>query len=60
LLDILINRPIIEDTEILNHFFRIVLVDTFCKNGISDLVDTFEEELFFASTFYRKLQNVFP
>lgn len=39
-----ISRPKIEDIELINDFFQIVLRDTFRKNDILDLVDTMLEE----------------
>lgn len=43
--DIEIQRPKMEEFEFINDFFKIVLVDTFERNGISDLVDTFNQEI---------------
>ena len=40
-----ISRPKLEDTQLINDFFQIVLKDTFEKNGIADLVDTLVEEI---------------
>lgn len=40
-----IGRPKIEDTELINEFFQIVIKDTFEKNDISHLVDLIEEEI---------------
>jgi GNAT superfamily N-acetyltransferase len=40
-----ISRPKLEDIELINEFFEIVLRDTFERNGISDLVDTIAEEI---------------
>lgn len=37
--DIEIRRPRIDDVEELNQFFRIVVEDTFAKEGIADLLD---------------------
>lgn len=45
MLDIELSRPKVEDIERINEFFTIVLIDTFQRNGISDLVDTFNEEI---------------
>jgi GNAT superfamily N-acetyltransferase len=45
MLNIEISRAKIEDREILNEFFRLVLIDTFHKNEISDLVDTLQNEI---------------
>ena len=43
--DLEITRPQIEDTEAINEFFKIVLLDTFEKNNISDLTDLIAEEI---------------
>ena len=40
-----INRPKFEDIELINEFFEIVIKDTFERNGISELVDTINEEI---------------
>jgi predicted N-acetyltransferase YhbS len=41
-----ISRPKLEDVELINEFFDIVIRDTFERNGISDLVDnTIVEEI---------------
>jgi N-acetylglutamate synthase-like GNAT family acetyltransferase len=40
-----ISRPKLEDAELINEFFQIVIRDTFERNGISDLVDTITEEI---------------
>jgi GNAT superfamily N-acetyltransferase len=40
-----IIRPKARDVELINEFFKIVLKDTFERNGISDLVDTISEEI---------------
>jgi GNAT superfamily N-acetyltransferase len=45
MLDIVISRAKIEDKELLYEFFRIVLIDTFKKNEISELVDTLNNEI---------------
>jgi GNAT superfamily N-acetyltransferase len=39
-----ISRPKIEDIELINEFFQLVLIDTFERNGILDLVDVIAEE----------------
>jgi GNAT superfamily N-acetyltransferase len=44
-IEIEIRRPKLEDTEHLNDFFRIVIVDTFNKEGIGDLVDDLAKEI---------------
>ncbi|MDN5390053.1 MULTISPECIES: GNAT family N-acetyltransferase [Bacillus] len=43
--EIEIRRPQIDDVEELNQFFRIVVEDTFAKEGISDLLDDQESEI---------------
>jgi GNAT superfamily N-acetyltransferase len=45
MLDIDITRAKIEDRELLNEFFRNVLIDTFEKNDISELVETLNNEI---------------
>ena len=40
-----ISRPKLEDTQLINEFFEIVLRDTFERNGIAELVDTLVEEI---------------
>lgn len=40
-----ISRPKAEDVELINAFFRAVLIHTFERNGISDLVDLIKEEI---------------
>lgn len=45
MVDINIQRANPEDRELINEFFRIVLIDTFNKNGISELEDTLNEEI---------------
>lgn len=40
-----ISRAKIEDKDCINEFFRMVLIDTFNKNGISELVDTLNDEI---------------
>lgn len=40
-----IGRPRIEDVEMINEFFEIVLRDTFERNGISDLEELIIEEI---------------
>lgn len=39
-----ISRPKIEDIELINEFFQLVLIDTFERNEILDLVDVLAEE----------------
>jgi len=39
-----INRPKFEDIELINEFFEIVIINTFKRNGISNLVDSMTEE----------------
>ncbi|EEL50683.1 Acetyltransferase [Bacillus cereus Rock3-44] len=43
--DIEIRRPIIGDYEELNHFFHAVIIDTFAKEGLSELTDDIENEI---------------
>lgn len=45
MLDIIIARAKIKDRNLLNDFFRRVLIDTFHKNGISEMIDTLEAEI---------------
>ncbi len=45
MLDIDISRAKIEDRELINDFFRMVLIDTFNKNEISELIDTLNDEI---------------
>lgn len=40
-----IRRPRRDDLEDLNRFFRVVITDTFIKEGISDLVNEMHEEI---------------
>ncbi len=40
-----ISRAKLEDREKINEFFQLVLIDTFHKNEISDLIDTLEHEI---------------
>jgi GNAT superfamily N-acetyltransferase len=40
-----INRPKIDDIELINEFFEIVIRDTFERNGIADLVDMIIKEI---------------
>jgi GNAT superfamily N-acetyltransferase len=43
--NIKISRPEAEDIELTNNFFRIVIEDTFERNGIADLRDMIKEEI---------------
>ncbi|ERI93318.1 acetyltransferase, GNAT family [Clostridiales bacterium oral taxon 876 str. F0540] len=43
--NITISRPNTEEAELINEFFKIVLIDTFKRNDIEDLVDTLAEEI---------------
>ncbi|WP_226674956.1 GNAT family N-acetyltransferase [Mesobacillus jeotgali] len=45
MLDVNIKRPKTEDREQLNDFFKTVIVDTFTKEGIGDLLDDINEEI---------------
>ena len=40
-----IRRPRIENIKELNHFFRVVITDTFTKEGIGEKLDEIEEEI---------------
>ena len=40
-----IKRPKIEDMKELHQFFRAVIIDTFAKEGIIELVEDMEEEM---------------
>jgi GNAT superfamily N-acetyltransferase len=40
-----IRRPRIEDTKELNQFFRIVIEDTFTREGLAELIDDIEAEI---------------
>ncbi len=40
-----IRRPRTEDIEELHKFFRIVLIDTFTREGLADMVDMIEDEI---------------
>lgn len=43
--NITISRPNTEEAELINEFFKKVLIDTFKRNDIEDLVDTLTEEI---------------
>ncbi|MEK6991364.1 GNAT family N-acetyltransferase [Paenibacillus sp. FSL K6-1566] len=43
--DIEIRRPAYADVEALAHFFRIVVTDTFAKEGLSELDEDIEQEI---------------
>lgn len=45
MLDVNIKRPKTEDQEQLNDFFKTVIIDTFTKEGIGDLLDDINEEI---------------
>ncbi|ODG91117.1 GNAT family N-acetyltransferase [Gottfriedia luciferensis] len=45
MMNIKIRRPIIEDIKELNQFFKIVIIDTFTKEGISNQVESMKEEI---------------
>lgn len=45
MLDVKIRRPVPEDIEQLNEFFKTVIIDTFNKEGIGDLLDDIHEEI---------------
>lgn len=40
-----ISRAKQEDKELINEFFKLVLIDTFQKNEIAELVDTLDDEI---------------
>lgn len=40
-----IRRPIIDDFEELNQLFRTVIIDTFAREGLSELADDIENEI---------------
>lgn len=40
-----IRRPKIDDLKELNRFFRIVITDTFAKEGLTELLDEIEKEI---------------
>jgi len=40
-----IARPRIEDMDLINAFFKIVLYDTFKRNELLDLIETYNEEI---------------
>ncbi len=42
---VMIRRPLEEDVKDLNNFFRLVVTDTFHKEGIGDLLKDMEEEI---------------
>ncbi|KAB2334543.1 GNAT family N-acetyltransferase [Cytobacillus depressus] len=45
MLNIEIRRPTLDDTTELNHFFRIVITDTFLKEGIGHMLEDIENEI---------------
>lgn len=45
MVNIEINRPNLEEVKLINEFFQIVLIDTFKRNGVSDLVDLLTAEI---------------
>ncbi|MCT8136838.1 GNAT family N-acetyltransferase [Anaerobacillus sp. CMMVII] len=40
-----IRRPSLEDVEVLHQFFRLVITDTFAKEGLGHLLDDIEKEI---------------
>jgi GNAT superfamily N-acetyltransferase len=44
-LNVEIRRPRIEDIKELNQFFRIVIMDTFTKEGIGEMLDDINDEI---------------
>lgn len=45
MINVEIRRPGEDDRNSLNHFFRMVVTDTFNKEGIADMVDDMESEI---------------
>ncbi|PGL67949.1 GNAT family N-acetyltransferase [Bacillus sp. AFS055030] len=45
MINIIIRRPKIEDMKELNQFFKIVITDTFTKEGISNQVESLNDEI---------------
>ncbi|MFJ8262063.1 GNAT family N-acetyltransferase [Rummeliibacillus sp. NPDC094406] len=45
MLTVEIKRPRIENIKELNHFFRLVITDTFTKEGIGEKLDDIEDEI---------------
>jgi GNAT superfamily N-acetyltransferase len=45
MLNVEIRRPRIEDIKELNQFFRIMITDTFTKEGIGEMVDDINDEI---------------
>jgi GNAT superfamily N-acetyltransferase len=45
MLEVEIRRPLIEDKQQLNDFFKTVIIDTFSKEGIGDQLDDLKEEI---------------
>lgn len=45
MLEVEIRRPLIEDKQQLNDFFKTVITDTFSKEGIEDKLDDIKEEI---------------
>lgn len=43
--NLVVRRPKFEEIDSINEFFELVIRDTFERNGISDLVETMEEEI---------------
>lgn len=44
-LNVKIRRPRIEDIKQLKEFFRIVIIDTFTKEGIGEKLDAINDEI---------------
>ena len=40
-----IRRPMSENISELNHFFRLVITDTFSKEGIGEMLEDIEDEI---------------
>ncbi|MEH7121777.1 GNAT family N-acetyltransferase [Bacillus sp. JJ1773] len=45
MLNIEIRRPTAENIRELNHFFRVVITDTFSKEGIGEMLEDIEDEI---------------
>lgn len=45
MINVEIRRPTIEETKQLNEFFRIVIIDTYTKEGIGEKLDDINEEI---------------
>lgn len=43
--NVVIRRPRIDDLKGMSHFFRVMITDTFAKEGLSQLIEDIEEEV---------------